>query len=133
MLRRGAPLLLTLGLLAGCAGGPGGTAWTAPEGGNRLKGLAGKALKPDDLVGLSATEIDQLFGEPSLNKREAPADILQYAGQLCVLLVFLYPDGGREPQPVVTYAEALTRSKSEAAVAPDCVGSLIKRPALVGL
>lgn len=129
---RPAGALVALGLLAGCSGqGPATASWAPAPGVDRLKELGGRQLKPDDLVGLSARDLNRLLGDPTLAKNEAPAEVLQYSGADCVLLVFLYPDTGREPTTVVTHAVALTRAKSQPA-SPDCVDSLIKRSAKVG-
>jgi hypothetical protein len=65
---------------------------------HRAPGLEG-------VIEQDATHLTRLFGQPRLDVREGDARKLQFAGQACVLDVFLYPlRPGAEP--VATYVEA---------------------------
>lgn len=46
------------------------------------------------LNGLSAAELKAALGDPTLLRRDGPAQLWQYAGSGCVLHVFLYEDSG---------------------------------------
>ena len=56
------------------------------------------------VLGHNARALVALFGEPELDVREDRARKLQFAGPICVLDAYLYPQKGREP--VVTYVDA---------------------------
>lgn len=58
---------------------------------------------PQAIVGLNALEIAELFGSPTLLRREQPAEIWQYQTSNCVLDVFFYPN--KHAAPAVTYFE----------------------------
>jgi len=62
-----------------------------------------------DLLGASAGELIQAFGQPALQVREGPGLKLQFRGRACILDAYLYP-----PQPggveKVTYVDARTSS-----------------------
>lgn len=44
----------------------------------------------------SATELNELLGDPDLKRRDAGVEVWQYAEQTCVLLAYLYPGNGNE-------------------------------------
>jgi hypothetical protein len=76
---------------------PPSTGFRAPQV-HRVPGLEG-------VIEQDATRLARLFGQPRLDVREGDARKLQFAGQACVLDVFLYPlRPGAEP--VATYVEA---------------------------
>jgi hypothetical protein len=77
-----------------------------------------------DLVGLTAADAARLFGRPALVRREAPAEVRQYVGGRCVLLLFLYPDGDSLK---VRHAEITSRSKSDKVGDSECLDEL-RRP-----
>jgi hypothetical protein len=58
---------------------------------------------PQQLYGLDSTALDELLGQPSLIRTEAPAQIWQYRSQTCVFDIFLYEEAGASR---VTYIEA---------------------------
>ena len=62
-----------------------------------------------DLIGASAGELIQAFGQPALQVREGPGLKLQFRGRACILDAYLYPpqQGGSER---VTYVDARTSS-----------------------
>ena len=60
-----------------------------------------------DLLGASAGELIQAFGQPALQIREGAGLKLQFRGRTCILDAYLYPtqQGGTEK---VTYVDART-------------------------
>ena len=71
----------------------------------------------------NAAGLARLFGPPRLEVREGDARKLQFAGQACVLDVFLYPLRiGAEP--VATYAEARRASDGQEVDRAACVQAL---------
>ena len=46
-----------------------------------------------ELIGLGPTELQARLGDPTLRRRDAPAEIWQYRSALCVLDLFLYREG----------------------------------------
>ena len=95
-----------------------------PSTGKGLDAAAG-ALALDRLKGLSARELSAALGDPTLLSRDGPAQIWQYAGNGCVLHVFLYRDGGIFR---VSYSE-LRIDDPAAALAPACAEWKGKPPA----
>ena len=59
-------------------------------------------LTLQDLKGRTAHELTALLGEPKLRLRDGPAQVWQYAGQGCVLHLYLYQEDGSFR---VTYGE----------------------------
>jgi hypothetical protein len=57
-----------------------------------------------ELIGSSAAQLVARFGEPRLDIREGTARKLQFVSPACVLDVYFYPSGTREP--VVTHIDA---------------------------
>ncbi len=108
------PLALIL-ILAACARAP-QTAPPAPG--------PGPAPRPSTLLlGLSASELGERFGQPRLQLREGPGIKLQWADSGCVLDVFLYPPESGRGLARVTHAEA--RAPSGAGMAVEtCIGRL---------
>lgn len=67
------------------------------------------------MAGISADRLRDLWGEPTLKRNEAGAELWQYAGSgNCTLLVYLYP--GPNSAMTVTHAEAVPGGADEAAV-----------------
>ena len=67
--------------------------------------------------------LQRLFGAPRLDVREGDMRKLQFAGEACILDVFLYPL--REGQePVATYAEARRASDGQEVDRAACVAAL---------
>jgi hypothetical protein len=65
------------------------------------------------LVGLTANELAQKFGVPTLQVREGPGTKLQWSKNGCVIDVYLYPpDGARGPDRS-TYADARRTSGAD--------------------
>ena len=82
----------------------------------RLPGL-------EEIIEHDATSLARRFGEPRLEVREGDMRKLQFAGEACVLDVFLYPlrDG---QEPVATYVEARRGSDGQAVDRAACVAAL---------
>ncbi|MCK8782888.1 hypothetical protein M0638_00650 [Roseomonas sp. NAR14] len=69
------------------------------------------------LLGLPSTALRHWLGEPSLRRRDGPAEIWLYLGAVCALDVILYEEPGRDA-PQVGFAAARatgTERRSEAA------------------
>jgi hypothetical protein len=77
---------------------------------------------PGQLLGLDRAGVTALLGEPSLVRRDDPAEIWQYVGSGCVFDVVLYARG---QDYSVTYTEA--RDAAAALQAPrPCLNSLLR-------
>ncbi|PHQ69302.1 MAG: hypothetical protein COB93_08385 [Sneathiella sp.] len=48
-------------------------------------------VEPTVVIGKSATEIRAAFGEPTLRRQDAPAEVWQYLATECALHLFFYP------------------------------------------
>lgn len=82
----------------------------------RLPGL-------EDVIEHDAASLARRFGDPRLDVREGDMRKLQFAGERCVLDVFLYPL--REGQePVATYVEARRASDGQEVDRAACVAAL---------
>ncbi|HEY6817193.1 MAG TPA: hypothetical protein VI168_16770 [Croceibacterium sp.] len=82
----------------------------------RLPGL-------EEVIEQDAASLARRFGEPRLDVREGDMRKLQFAGEPCVLDVFLYPlrEGA---EPVATYVEARRVSDGQAVDRAACVAAL---------
>lgn len=82
----------------------------------RLPGL-------EEVIEHNAASLTRRFGDPRLDVREGDMRKLQFAGEPCVLDVFLYPL--REGQePVATYVEARRASDGQEVDRAACVAAL---------
>ncbi|MCC7046883.1 MAG: hypothetical protein IT562_09240 [Alphaproteobacteria bacterium] len=89
------------------------------------RAAAGASATPRQLVGLGRDDVQDLFGQPFLLKREGEAELWQYRAPACVLDVFLYAgkDGGQR----VTHAEL--RARRENARPPaGCYTQILNAP-----
>lgn len=76
------------------------------------------------VLGRSAGELQQLFGQPDAEYREGQARKLQFESQLCVLDAYLYPKGRDEPR--VTYLD--TRQPDGSPIdRASCVAAMTRR------
>lgn len=64
-----------------------------------------------NLIGATAGQLIQLFGQPALQVREGPGLKLQFRGRGCVLDTYLYPQGTGGER--VTYVDARLPSGSD--------------------
>ncbi len=110
------PVLL---ILTACASGP---KQPAPEAAVKAPRKAA-GVNPDDLMGKEAAELRRLLGEPSLLRREKSAEVWQYAGETCVLFLYLYPAATGNPS--VSFIDARAKTKGPASV-PDCLGAALR-------
>jgi hypothetical protein len=136
--------LLTLPLLAACATVPPGTPpKTAPAHRPRTAAIppsrpappakpAFRAPQVQQLPGLQtvidkdATALLRQFGAPQLDVREGDMRKLQFAGEACVLDIYLYP---LKPGavPVATYVDARRSSDGLDVDRASCVAALTRR------
>jgi len=77
------------------------------------------------LGGLTAAGLRSAWGEPTLKRSEAGAELWQYHGSNCTLLVYLYP--GADDEMTVSHAEAVPGGADESAVAA-CAKAAGKAP-----
>ena len=78
------------------------------------------------LVGMTGEALQSAWGEPSLRRTEAGAEMWQYGGQgTCTLLVYFYATASSVM--TVTHAEAVPGGSDEAALA-NCAKAAGKPP-----
>ena len=77
----------------------------------------------NDLIGLTAHQLINIFGTPALQVREGAGLKLQFRGRNCVLDTYLYPEPTQER---VTYVEARSPS-GDPANAQSCYDALKSR------
>jgi hypothetical protein len=116
--------LIVAGAVALSACGPSDTS-VRPAG---YVPLPSNALPPPASVaaisGQTAPRLIAQFGQPLSDVAEGNARKLQFAGPICVLDAYLYPQGRGEP--VVTYIDTRQRSGGPIDQA-SCVAALTKR------
>lgn len=77
----------------------------------------------EGVIGARAAQLARLFGQPQLDVREGDMRKMQFAGEACVLDVFLYPlRNGSEPE--ATWVEARRRSDGLDVSRASCVAAL---------
>ncbi len=119
---RHAILMLVALPLAACTGGGGPHVGQ----GRAMPGSPASAFaRPGPLAGSDARRLQQMFGAPRLDIREATMRKLQFANGRCVLDAYLYaPARGKEP--VVTHVD--TRAPTGNDVDPaSCAAALQSR------
>lgn len=82
----------------------------------RLPGL-------EQVIEHDAASLVRRFGDPRLDVREGDMRKLQFAGEACVLDVFLYPLG-QGAEPVATHVEARRASDGQEVDRAACVRAL---------
>lgn len=78
--------------------------------------------------GQTAPRLIAQFGQPAIDATEGPARKLQFAGPICVLDAYLYPQKGRG-EPVVTYVDTRQRDGGPIDQASCLAALAAKRPA----
>lgn len=109
-------LPLTALLIAGCASNP-----QRPQP-QPVQPVPQSPHVQSDLLGLTAGELVQRFGNPSLQIREGQGIKLQFRGA-CVLDAYLYPAPGRGGPERVTHVDTRLRSGADANQA-SCIAAL---------
>lgn len=104
--------LILIGALALCACGEGGVippprAGYVPVPSQRPAPAAPLPTSLAAVQGATAPRLIARFGKPQLDTSEGTARKLQFAGAICVLDAYLYPQGRGEP--VVTHIDARQR------------------------
>ena len=79
--------------------------------------------RPDSLLGFRRGDLLARLGTPDLLRREPPAEFWQFAGDWCVLHVYLYETTSSERYEV-THVELLPRGGLDA-VPPGCFGRML--------
>lgn len=105
-------ILAGLSVLAACAESapfafPGLTEQGNPAQVVERRVRTGPAPDQQALLGKIGPEVTTLLGEPSLLRQEMGAQVWQYAGVSCVLLLYLYQDDDKAYR--VTHVEARPR------------------------
>ena len=77
---------------------------------------------PGSLVGMSAGELIQRMGQPTLQVREGPGLKLQWRGRSCVLDAYLYLQGNVER---VTHVDTRLANGNDTSQ-PACIASLTR-------
>lgn len=80
----------------------------------------------EDVIGAGAAQLERQFGSPQLDVREGDARKMQFAGEACVLDVFLYPTA-RNSTPAATHVEARRASDGRNVDRAACVRALRRR------
>jgi hypothetical protein len=81
--------------------------------------------EPPDLIGLSGTQLQAMFGTPAFWRKEYGSEMWRYDTQQCKVFFFLYPAGKGLS---VRHVETLPRGKDTAAD-PACLTVLRGKPA----
>jgi hypothetical protein len=115
-MRRILPFAAALAL-AGCATRP------APQPQAQVPAPVQKKELRTDLIGASAGELIQAFGQPALQVREGAGLKLQWRGRSCVLDAYLYPQAGGGDR--VTHVDARLPSGNDTD-RDQCIASLAR-------
>lgn len=78
---------------------------------------------PKRLMGLRATELKRMLGDPRFVRRDASAQLWRYRNKTCILDLFLYRTGGR-PEYSVSHVET-RRSEGGSTPQRECFGALL--------
>ena len=90
---------------------------TAPPPALTAPAVAPAPSANSGLIGMTADALKSFWGEPSLRRKEAGAELWQYGGGgTCALLVYLYANSASNVM-TVTHAEAVPGGSDEATVA----------------
>jgi len=76
-----------------------------------------------DLIGLTATDLIQRFGTPTLQIREGNSLKLQFRAQACVLDAYLYPSATGQGVARVTHVDTRLRSGADTSQ-QTCIAAL---------
>ncbi len=103
---------------------PSSTALT-PTGKENRDEFAGRYIpRPKQIVGLERGQVTAFLGQPDFIRKDAPAEIWQYRGSVCILDFFLYEEKKGDTYKVAHFE---VRGRSEASVTrQECFQSLLK-------
>lgn len=104
--------------LSACATAP----QTAPEPA-RPQVVPAQPQERGDLIGLTAADLIQRFGTPTLQIREGHSLKLQFRAQACVLDAYLYPSASGQGVARVTHVDTRLRSGADINQA-SCISAL---------
>ena len=99
------PLVATL-FVAGCA-------TTPPQSQPQPTPITSQPQVRGELLGLTASELVQRFGNPALQIREGQGLKLQFRGSSCVIDAYLYPPRDRSGPERVAHVDARLRSGAD--------------------
>jgi len=139
MIRPGArallPMLLSAFALGACAVPEGPKIAAAPTPSAQVAVVTAPAPRPKSeparprfesrqLIGLTESDVANLLGQPTLLRRDPPAEVWQYARRDCVLFLFLY-DAKGESGHKVNHVEMRSRGGADMSV-EDCLAALVR-------
>ncbi|MBC8238961.1 MAG: hypothetical protein H8E30_00655 [Alphaproteobacteria bacterium] len=87
------------------------------------------------LVGMDRGGLQELLGQPTLQRSEPPSEVWQYSAAHCVLHVFLYSDAANG-RYLVAHVDAVPRRRQDSSQASralgapflqDCFGRVLRR------
>ena len=106
-------------MLAGCATRP------APQPEPEAPAPQQSPHIESNILGLTAGELIQRFGQPVLQVREGQSLKLQFRGRSCILDAYLYPQVGNVGPEKVTHVDTRLSNGSDAPQAA-CIASLTR-------
>ncbi|HSF11451.1 MAG TPA: hypothetical protein VLA50_00625 [Erythrobacter sp.] len=125
-------LFIILGLsaaLSACASAPKPSPRPAPQPPRSAIVVVPEVMAPqglDGVIGLPADRLTRRFGNPRIDLAEGDARKLQFAGQSCVLDVYLYPVSAGAA-PTATHVTARLRQGGAAADTGACIREVESR------
>lgn len=133
MTKAAATLALLALALAGCGGSGGGSGRpktvSAPPPPRSTIVVVPQVMAPAGLEGVIGTTVPALlrrFGSPRIDLAEGDARKLQFAGQACVLDIFLYPVSAAA-EPTATHVEARLRAGGAPVDQGACIREIERR------
>ncbi len=81
---------------------------------------------PDHLMGLDASALRARLGAPSFLRRDNPAQLWRYAGQGCLLELYLYRSGPTDTYVVRHVAARPSPAGAAAVSARGCLAGLLR-------
>ncbi|HIJ43199.1 MAG: hypothetical protein QF511_02120 [Rhodospirillales bacterium] len=80
--------------------------------------------RPKQMVGLERGQVTAFLGQPDFIRKDAPAEVWQYRGGVCILDLFLYEEKNGDTYKVAHFE---VRGRAEVSVArEECFQSLLK-------
>lgn len=119
--------------LAGCAGGAAPapvrpvTSAAAPRSSSVVRPQVMSPAGLDGVIGSPAAAITRRFGTPRIDLAEGDARKLQFAGESCVLDIYLYPVSAAAVEPTATHVVARLRQGGAATDPGTCLREVERR------